>query len=125
MRVSFSAPASDQLVELLPRHHAVLVFVGPADHVREVLLAEVFSDFVRDSPEVAGGDEAGAFGVEEGEEVVDVGGGVVVDEAGSEQVDELFEGDVSCALGVEVEDELVNGLVAGFRAEGGECAAEF
>ena len=80
---------------------------------------------MRDSPEVAGRDEAGAFGVEEGEDVVDVGGGVVVVEAGSEQVDELFEGNVSCALRVEVEYELVDGLVAGFRAEGSECVAEF
>lgn len=124
MRVSFSAPASDQLVELLPRDHAVLVLVGPADHVGEVLLAEVFSEFVRDPPEVAGRDEAGAFGVEEGEDVVDVGGGVVVNQAGSEQVDELFEGNVACALRIEVEDELVNGLVAGLGSERGQCVAE-
>ena len=46
--------AGDELEELIPGDHAVLVFVSPADHVGEVLLGEVFSDFVSDPAEVAG-----------------------------------------------------------------------
>jgi hypothetical protein len=119
------APARQQLQKLLPRHRAVPVLVGDLDHISQVVLSEVLAQFVGDPAQVADGDEAGAFGVEEGEDVVDVLCGVALDQSWREEVDELLEGDVSGAFRVEVEDQLVDGFVAGLGAEGGECVAEF
>lgn len=51
--------------------------------------------------------------------MVNVLGRVTLNEPGREEVDELFEGDVACSFRVEIQDELVDGLVAGIGSKGG------
>jgi hypothetical protein len=61
-------------------------------------------------------DESSSLRIEQTEEVVDVLPSVILDESGGEEVDELLEGNIASALRIEVEDDLVNWLIAGIRA---------
>lgn len=70
-----------------------------------------------DSSEVLDGDESSPFGVEKTEDMVDIVSSIVLDESRREEVDELFERNIASALSIQVQDDLVNGLVAGLRAK--------
>ncbi len=100
-----------------------MVSISTLYHVCYVFFRQFFAHLVCDSAQVACRDEASALSVKESENVVDVFGGISLDEPGSEEVDELLEGNVACSLCVEVQDELVDRLVAGVRAEGRQCTA--
>jgi hypothetical protein len=69
-----------------------------------------------DSSQILNTDESSSLCIEQTEEVVDVLPGVVLNESGGEEVDELFEGNIASALRIKIEDNLVNRLVAGVRA---------
>lgn len=57
--------------------------------------------------------------------MVDIFRSVVLNEPWREEVDELFEGDVACSFRIEIQDELVDGFVAGIGSEGGQCIPQF
>jgi hypothetical protein len=80
---------------------------------------------VGDPPQVLNRDEARPLSVEQAEDVVDVVDRVVFDQSRRQQVDELLEGDIASALSVQLQDHLVDRLVAGLGAKGGQGAFEF
>jgi hypothetical protein len=120
-----SGLAHQQIIELLPADSSVPVLVGPANHALQIFLAEILPDLQCDPAQVPHADEPGLLSVEQGEDLVDVVASVVLQQPRRQQVDELFEGDVAGALAVQVQNDLVDAVGAGFGSEGGEGGLEF
>jgi len=62
-------------------------------------------------------DKSCFFGVKEGEDSVDILRRVIGEQPGGEQVNELLKGDISRTLSIEFQNDLINWLVASFRAQ--------
>lgn len=101
-----------------------MVDIGSVDQLIDFFVADVFSEFLSDRPEVLGRDEAGPFVVIKGEDLVDVFPGVFVVDSAGEEVEPLSEVNGSAAVGVEVRDHLEDGCAFGFEAQGGHGGFE-
>lgn len=89
------ALAGHDVVELLLGDLSVLVLIGFLDHFLELVLVDVFAEFLDDGLEVLDGDESGLVEVEEVEYLLQVLAGVLVRNALSHQVQELVEVDLA------------------------------
>ena len=107
----------DNYVELLFGNKSVLVEVGPADELVDLVVGDVFSEFSGDALEVLGGDEAGPLVVEESEDFVNVGTSVLIVDALGQEGKPLPEVDAAVAVCVQVRDHLVDGVALGLESE--------
>jgi hypothetical protein len=114
---SLNRHSADQLEELVSRDQTIEVLVCPFNHVLEILLGDIATDVMGNTAEVLHADESSLLSVEESEDAVDVFFRVPFQQAGSHQVDELFEGDAAVPLSTQVYCQLIDGLVAGLWAE--------
>ncbi len=107
--------ACDDGIELLLGDQSIMVDISPHDQFLKFLFGDILADFLGDSSEVLDGDEAGAFVVEEGEDLVDVDAGVAVADLLGQQVQPLLEVDVAVAVGVQIGDHLEDRAVFGLE----------
>lgn len=125
IKLSLGTYTADKLEELISWDYSIQIFISPLNHILQVLLADISSDLMGNTPKISHADKPSLPSIEQREYSVDILSTVPLKQPGSHQMDKLLKSDATLSLGAEIDCQLINGFSTSFWTQCGDSTLDF
>jgi len=105
------------MVKLIPRNNSISILICPIDHILNILIIQILSDFKSNSSQIFNAYESCSFSIEQSKDMIYILLVIVLKKTRSHQMDELLKCDITSSFTIKVQNDLIDGLVSSFRTQ--------